>query len=422
MKRLGGGWRAAWLLAGLTGVWLGTGSPAVLSLPAGPTEGADISAAAPASAPPTGATAATAADRDALAVQRARTEHGKGIKDKKFYTHPWNLDSLPPYTPERQVTGPIRIWGNDVLTRGRLLEYWTAGFHRFQPGAVLDFHLASSAVALPSLVTGVADIGIGRHIMFMEQLGFERTYGYAPLEVEALNGAYDVLGWNPAWVIVLNHHNPLSRLTVQQLDGIFGAERNGGWVGTTWHPEFARGPEQNIRTWGQLGLTGAWRDRPIHVYSMPFQYDPSNTFDRLVIQGSDKWNERIQQFPQYVGPDGKLVIGAQVLVGEIGHDPLGIGWSALGYVTPATKAVAIALTSHDPFIAPTIEHVQDRSYYFHNTNYFYLNRRPGQPLDPKVREFLRYVLSREGQADVVRDGKILPLTGAVVQEQLAKLN
>jgi len=414
--------RRAWVLTGLAWAALGMSDPSARALPAA-TDALSALPAHPAAPPAVGeSSAAAAADRDALAVQRARTEHGKGIKDKKFYTHPWDLDSLPPYTPESQVTGPIRIWGNDVLTRGRLLEYWTAGFRRFQPGALLDFHLASSAVALPSLVTGVADIGIGRHIMFMEQLGFERTYGYAPLELEALNGAYDVLGWNPAWVIVLNRNNPLSRLTVQQLDGIFGAERNGGWVGTTWHPEFARGPDQNIRTWGQLGLTGAWRDRPIHVYSMPFQYDPSNTFDRLVIKGSDKWNERIQQFPQYVGPDGKLVIGAQVLVGEIGRDPLGIGWSALGYVTPATKAVAIALTAHDPFIAPTIEHVQDRSYYFHNTNYFYVNRAPGKPLEPKVREFLRYLLSREGQAAVVRDGKILPLTGPVVQEQLAKLN
>jgi phosphate transport system substrate-binding protein len=364
----------------------------------------------------------TGAVRDALAVQRARTEHGKGITDKKFYTREWNLDSLAPYVPEQKVSGTIRIWGNDVLTRGRLLEFWVEGFRKFQPDAAIDFHLTSSALALPSLETGVADIGIGRHIMFMELLGFQRTFGCDPVELEALNGAYDVLGWNPAWVIVLNRNNPVGRITVKQLDGIFGAERNGGWVGTTWHPEFARGPEENIRTWGQLGLTGDWSDKPIHVYSMPFQYDPSATFCRLVIKGSDKWNEHLLQYPQYVDAEGKLVIGAQVLVGKIGGDPLGIGWSAIGYLTPETKSLPVAVTDAGPYVAPTIETVQDRSYYFHNTNYFYINRAPGKPVDPKVREFIRYVLSREGQGEVVRDGKILPLTGQVVVEQLKKLD
>jgi len=359
--------------------------------------------------------------RDALAVQAARTEHGKGIKDKHFYTRTWDLSDLPHYVPGPPLTGTLRLWGNDVLTRGRLLEYWTAAFRQWQPGLVLDFHLTSSAVAIPALVTGVADIGIGRHILFMEQLGFERTYGHDPLEIEAMNGAYDVLGWNPAWVIVLNRDNPLSRLTVQQLDGIFGAERNGGWVGTTWHPEFSRGPEANLRTWGQLGLTGPWRDRPIHVYSMPFQYGPSYMLDRLVLHGSDKWNETIRQYPQAVGPDGKFVVGAQVLVQEIGRDPAGIGWSSLNYLTPRTKAAAIAAGPGAPAIAPTLETVQDRSYYFSDTNYFYVDRTPGRPLDPKVAEFLRYVLSREGQAEVVRDGKLLPLPARTVAEQLAKL-
>jgi phosphate transport system substrate-binding protein len=360
--------------------------------------------------------------RDALAVQAARTEHGKGIKDKHFYTRPWDLSALPPYVPEQAVSGTLRLWGNDVLTRGRILEYWTAGFRRFQPGLALDFHLTSSAVAIPALVTGVADIGIGRHILFMEQLGFERTYGHAPLEVEAMNGAFDVLGWNPAWVIVVNRSNPLSRFTVAQLDGIFGAERNGGWVGTTWHPEFARGPEGNLRTWGQLGLTGEWRDRPIHVYSMPFQYGPSYMLDRLVLHGSEKWNEAIRQYPQYVGADGQLVVGAQRLVDEIARDPAGIGWSAIGYLTPQTRAAAIAERPGGPFIAPTIEAVQNRTYYFSDTNYFYLNREPGQPLDPRVREFMRYILSREGQADVVHDGKLLPLPAASVAVERAKLN
>ena len=361
------------------------------------------------------------AQRDALAVQNARTAHAVGQGEKFFYTHPWNLDSLPAYVPQQQVSGTIRIWGNDVVNRGPLMKYLEEGFRKFQPGVTLSLHLKSSAIAIPGLVTGVADIGIGRHIQFMELLGFQRTFNHDPLEIVPLNGAYDTLGWNPAWVVVVNRKNPVTRLTVKQLDGILGAERNGGWVGTTWHPEFARGPEGNIRTWGQLGLTGEWADKPIHVRIMSLQYDPTNTLCRLLIKGSDKWNETLTQYCQYVRPDGSLGIGAQDLVEDTARDPYSIGVSNIAFLTPETKALPLAVNDEGPYVEPTIENIQDRSYYLHSSNYFYINREPGQPVDPKVKEFLRYILSREGQQAVVRDGKLLPLPFATVRQQLEKL-
>jgi len=255
----------------------------------------------------------------------------------------------------------------------------------------------------------------------MELLGFQRTFNHDPLELVPLNGAYDTLGWNPAWVVVVNKKNPLNGLSVRQLDGILGAERNGGWAGTTWHPEFARGPEGNIRTWGQLGLTGEWADKPIHVRLMSLQYDPTHTLCRLLIKGSDKWNETLTQYSQYVRPDGKLGIGAQDLVEDTARDPYSIGVSNIAFLTPETKALALAETDAGPFIVPTIENIQDRSYLLHSSNYFYINREPGKPIDPKVKEFLRYLLSRQGQEAVVRDGKLLPLPLATIREQLKKL-
>jgi len=242
------------------------------------------------------------------------------------------------------------------------------------------------------------------------------------LELTPLNGAYDTLGWNPAWVVVVNKKNPISRLTVKQLDGILGAERNGGWVGTTWHPEFARGPEGNIRTWGQLGLTGEWANKPIHVRIMSLQYDPTNTLCRLLIKGSDKWNETLTQYCQYVRPDGKLGIGAQDLVEDTAKDDGSIGVSNIAFLTPETKALPLAVNDDGPYVEPNIENIQNRTYYLHSSNYFYINREPGHPVDPKVREFLRYILSREGQEAVMRDGKLLPLPAITVAEQRAKLD
>ena len=365
--------------------------------------------------------AAQPVEHEALAVQQARAEHAVGQGERQFYTHPWDLRELPDYVPGEQVTGTLRIWGNDVIARGSLMTYLEEGFRKVQPGITLKTHLKSSAIALPALVTGVADIGIGRHLQFMELLGFQRNFNYDPLELIPLNGAYDTLGWNPAWIVVVNRKNPLTRLSVRQLDGIFGAERNGGWVGTTWHPEFARGPEGNLRTWGQLGLTGEWADKPIHVRIMSLQYDPTNTLCRLFIKGSDKWNETLTQYCQYVRPDGKLGIGAQDLVTDTGSDPYSIGVSNIAFLTPETKALAIAEKDEGPYIAPTIEAIQDRSYLLHGNNYFYINREPGKPVDPKVKEFLLYVLSRQGQEAVVRDGKLLPLPRSAVLEERRKL-
>jgi phosphate transport system substrate-binding protein len=360
--------------------------------------------------------------RDALDVQNARAVRGATQRDQRFYTRTWYLGDLPEYVPQQKVSGVIRLRGNDAINRGHLFQYLEEGFRQFQPDVTLDIDLKSSAVAIPSLVCGVADIGIGRHIEFMELLGFQRTFNHDPLELVPLNGAYDTLGWNPAWVVVVNKRNPINGLTLKQLDGILGAERNGGWVGTTWHPEFARGPEGNIRTWGQLGLTGEWADKPIHVRIMSLQYDPTNTLCRLLLKGSDKWNETLTQYCQYVRPDGKLGIGAQDLVVDTGADPYSIGVSNLAFLTPETKALALAADAAGPFIAPTIENVQDRSYYLHSNNYFYVNREPGKPVDPRVREFVRYILSRQGQEAVVRDGKLLPLPLATVNEELRKLD
>ena len=364
---------------------------------------------------------ASGIERDALAVQQARTDHALGQGERTFYTHAWDLTALPNYVPEVSARGTLRIWGNDVIARGSLMKYLEEGFRSYQPGVTIQTNLKSSAIALPALVTGVADIGIGRHIQFMELLGFQRSFNHDPLELVPLNGAYDTLGWNPAWVVVVNKKNPLTRLSIRQLDGIFGAERNGGWVGTTWHPEFARGPEGNIRTWGQLGLKGQWADKPIHVRIMSLQYDPTNTLCRLFIRGSDKWNETLTQYCQYVRPDGKLGIGAQDLVTDTGSDPYSIGVSNIAFLTPLTKTLAIGQTDAGPYIEPTIEAIQDRSYLLHGNNFFYINREPGRPVDPKVREFLLYVLSRQGQEAVVRDGKLLPLPLSALLEERRKL-
>ena len=206
------------------------------------------------------------------------------------------------------------------------------------------------------------------------------------------------------------------------MDGIFGAARDGGWEGTTWHTDVARGAKrENIRTWGQLGLTGEWADKPINVYGLNLRYNNCDMFEHVVFHGGDKWNENLHEYANYVKRDGTLAIAAAELMKDLGKDRYGIGWSGIQNVTSETKPIALAPKEGGPYVTLTIDNVQNRTYPLAFEMFFYINRKPGTPIDPKVKEFLRYVLSREGQDAVQRDGKYLPLTADVVRTALASL-
>ncbi len=363
-----------------------------------------------------------AQSRDGLEVQKARAEHVTSRGKKVYYTQQFDLSGLPAYVPEQTVSGTLRLWGNNYILDSNLGDWWAEGFKKFHPGVKFDFSgLKSGLVATAGLVAGTADIVGNRRITFAELESFERMFNYEPLQITMAMGSYDVPGWMTTFCIVVHKDNPLTKLTLQQLDGIFGTARDGGWEGTTWHPEAGRGANENIRTWGQLGLTGEWADKPIHVYGLNLRYNNCDMFEHVVFHGGDKWNEGLHEYANYVKADGSLAIAATELAKDLGHDRYGIGWSGIQNLTPQTKALALAATAGGPYVALTIENVQNRTYPLAFEMFFYVNRPPGTPLDPKVKEFLRYVLSREGQDAVQRDGKYLPLTADVVREQLKKL-
>jgi phosphate transport system substrate-binding protein len=205
---------------------------------------------------------------------------------------------------------------------------------------------------------------------------------------------------------------------MKELDGIFGAERGGGWKALTWDVHAARTSAENIRTWGQLGLQGAWSDKPIHVYGPPLLGAGSITlFQTKVLDGGAMWNESLREYED-----------RKQMVADLSQDPYGIAYTALGYRTPGVKAVAIADASGGSFVELTRKSVTNRSYPLSRPVYivYTIDNEKSEIADPrvepKVREFLRYILSRQGQRDVVREGSYLPLPASVVHEQLKKLD
>ena len=373
---------------------------------------------------PLGAPAQTASEEDSKKSMQAQAERAGVVYERgkqAHYTQKFDLSGLPHYVPAKQLTGWIRLHGNNYLADGMLGEYWQQEFAKLEPGIRISYYLPTSAVAFAALYYDQADLVMSHKPGFYDLLAYQRVLSYDPLEITAVTGSYDVAGWENSTVILVNKDNPLKGITMKQLDGVFGAARDGGWAGTNFRPDWARGPEGNIRTWGQLGLTGAWADKPIHVYGFNLRYNTATDFADKVLSASDKWNENLHAYAHIVQPNGKRYIEADQITDALARDPYGIAYNRYRGERPNVRRIAVAANAGGPFVEHTIETVQNRTYPLYNQAYFYTSVKPGTKMNPMVKEFLRYVLSREGQEQVERDGKYLPLTADVVREQLKKL-
>jgi phosphate transport system substrate-binding protein len=370
-----------------------------------------------------GAAVGNSSSQDPLELQRARTHWLESKAGQVRYSQKFDLSGLPEYRPTGKLSGTLRHWGSNYLADGQLAAYLEEGFRRYHPDVRFEDNLKSTFIGMASLYMRRADLAaMGRRATWDELQAFQRVFDSPPVEVAMATGSLDAPGWTFALVVLVNKDNPTGKLTLGQLDGIFGAQRDGGWKGNEWDVTAARGPQKNLRTWGQLGLTGEWADKPIHVYGYNLNYHFSRDFAEKVMQGGYKWTEQLKEFGNAASPDGQTLISAgNLLVKAVGDDRYGITYTCIRYATPEVKAVALASSSTAPYVAPTLSAVQDRSYPLSREVYYYAVREPGKTLDPLVKEFLRYVLSREGQEAVQRDGKYLPLTAAVASEQLRKL-
>jgi phosphate transport system substrate-binding protein len=323
------------------------------------------------------------------------------------------LDALPHYKPESMVSGTIRLWGHGAPVldfMGKLVQSWEDEFRRFQPGVKFEYDMYGTASAMGALYTGSGDIAIlGQEIYPFETTAFHRVKGYDPTEVEIATGSVDVRNFDFALGVFVNKDNPLTHLTLGQINCIFTYQDGG--------------PAANITTWGQLGLTGEWADKPIHLYGWT-EADIFSTFiERTALQGSHRWRCGMKQYAHIHRPDGTIYDSGQQIVDQLASDPYGMGLSNVRYLHgDAVKALALGRSVEGPFFEATRATLISRQYPLTRIIPAEIDRKPGVPVDPKVREFLRYLLSREGQEAIVRNGKYLPMDPAIANQMLARLN
>ena len=338
----------------------------------------------------------------------------------------YDLSALPPYVKTQRVTGILRVYGTPLEELTGKLANAFRGYH----GQVrLNAYLINTSQAFAGLVTGEADIGLMGHRQWRNGfVAFEKQFGYAPLEIRFASGSYDdPQGTTPGLMFIVNRNNPLAGLTLEQIDGIYGAERTGGWVNGQWSTAVARGPEKNVRTWGQLGVTGELAGQTIRLYGSDITLSNwADLIEREVFHGGTKWNPALIEAPRAdIGTKAKGKTRDQQVLEAVEKDPTAIGFIFQRVINANqgdVRVLPLARAAGQPFVTPSAQTFFDSSYPLHNGAYIYLNRVPGQPLGAREKEFVRFLLSREGQQIIADNRLFIPLSADQAKAELAKLD
>jgi phosphate transport system substrate-binding protein len=319
--------------------------------------------------------------------------------------------SFPVYRAAEPVSGLIRLWGHGNVKLPwmmNLVHRWESGFQRFQPGIKIRYEMHGTSSAVPSLYTGVGDIAILGEEILPEAVGaFERAKHYPPTVIPLLTGSLSVRNFDYAQMFFVHRDNPLTHVSLQQLDGVFGAEHRRG--------------DRVLRHWGDLGLTDDWAGRTITPYGWRIDDSFGIFLEGALLEGSHRWNNGLHEYAHIPRPDGSIYDHGQQILDALAKDRSGIAVSNIRYAGPAVKALAVGATAAGPFVAASVSSLIDQTYPLTRLIPAVVDCAPGVPLDPKVREFLSYILSRQGQESIVSDGRYLPLAKRTALIELGRL-
>jgi phosphate transport system substrate-binding protein len=292
---------------------------------------------------------------------------------------------LPPYKAVSGLSGQIKSVGSDTLST--LMKQWADGFKGLYPNVNIELESKGSATAPPALLDGASQLGpMSRPIDSGEVANFEKKYGYAPTSTPV---AVDALA------VYVNKDNPLQCLTLQQVDQIFSKDHwNSGGI--------------DVKTWGGVGLTGEWATKPIALFGRNSTSGTYETFRDTVLYKGDFKDELKEQ------PDSSTVVQM------VASDKSAIGYSGIGYLTAGVRTVPLTASVGGKCYDTSAEFAYSGKYPLSRYLYIYLNKNPKQPLDLTAAEFIKYILSRDGQAGTIKEG-FYPITNTTRMKGLNAL-
>ncbi len=285
------------------------------------------------------------------------------------------------YTRVSGVSGNINSIGSDTLNN--LMTLWAEGFRKQYPNVKIQIEGKGSSTAPPALIEGTAQLGpMSRKMKGKEMDAFEAKFGYKPTPFPV---AIDALA------VYVNKDNPIPGMTVAQVDAAFSKTRRQGY-------------KEDLQKWGQLGLNGAFTEMPISLYGRNSASGTYGFFKEKVLQNGDFRNE-VKEQP-----------GSASVVQGVTEDRAGMGYSGIGYRTSGVRSIPLAMKDGGAFVEPTFENASKGTYPLARFLFVYVNKAPNNPLSPIVKEFLKFVYSREGQNVVIKDG-YFPLSADLMTKQ-----
>ncbi|SEC82510.1 stalk domain-containing protein [Paenibacillus sp. GP183] len=307
--------------------------------------------------------------------------------------------SLQSYKPRKdiEISGSFKGASSDVLPS--LVNVWIDEFKKYYPKVNLEIvpPYAGSLGAKELMKETVDFVFVSRELKPDDVNDFKTKYGYDPLSVPISGASYRHFGFLDSMGFFVHKDNPLQKLTLDQIDAMFSSTH-------------LRGGDP-IKTWGQLGLTGDWADKPIHLYGI----QPWNGFEEFIRQRilsrdgqRGEWGEGIK-FDKVVFP----------VAGRVSEDPYGLGYSGMAYIDKPVKMLALGESEAGPYYAPTYENVVSAKYPLSRLIYFNTNKNPDKALSPVIEEFLKFILSKEGQQVVLKHAIYVPLRSWQANDSLA---
>jgi phosphate transport system substrate-binding protein len=270
-----------------------------------------------------------------------------------------------------------------------LMALWAEGFRKHYPNVQVEIEGKGSSTAPPALIAGNSTFGpMSREMKAGEIDDFKKAFGYEPT---ALPTSIDMLA------VYVHKDNPIASagLTLQQVDAIFSKSRNGGFA-------------KDISTWGDLGLTGEWARKPISLYGRNSASGTYGYFKTNALFKGD-YKDSVKEQP-----------GSSSVVQGVARDKYGIGYSGIGYKTADVAAVPLATEEGEDFVEAVAKNAYTGEYPLARFLWTYMNYDEGTELEPLRAEFIKYVFSRDGQKDVLKDG-YFPIPATIAHEALRKV-
>jgi phosphate transport system substrate-binding protein len=314
---------------------------------------------------------------------------------------------LQGFVPHSVPAGTLRIWGDTFMSS--VVLTWEERFRHYHPEVRFENRLMGTDTALPGLYTGKADIALlGRESNTTDNDGFLHTLQYRPLQLHLMTGSLDIGGKSYAPVVFVHKGNPIDGLTLQQLDAVLGCGQPGESV--------------PARTWGDLGLGGAWKDKPLHAYTFDAETGTGLFLLHTLQDESRKMNwQIIHEYHDLRRPDGSTYDSGQQIIDALGADPFGLAVSGMQYADERVKPLLLAATSNQSFVHATRRSLINRSYPLARMTYAFVNQPPRQSVPALVKEFLRFAYSEEGQRLIEPSSGFLPLARQDADAQILRL-